>query len=703
MRGHIKPSSPQKLTAGPSLVVLALTLLIWPAARARASDVVPPVNDLLSNALVVAGEAFEITADLGAAGMELHESAAAGNFGQTAWWSWTSEADGIMEWDSAGSSNLVTLAIFERDAFGQLHKVGETCRRAVAHDETWSLVPDRFGSFQTRAGQDYLIQADLTRVAPGGFVLPPPIPGSGPSGPVASRVISAHVNRLAATAPDNDQFANRIPLSGDVAGFQANLAAATLEPGEPRISGNTLGRTLWWTWTAPAHGSATIESVSGDAPPVVGIYHRGTAQTLGLVASSATDYGNECFTYETAKKWVKWDVVAGGVYEIQVDRHPTYDALLSASFQLTLVTAPANDVPEGAIELNGNDLSLTAPVMGATRRLNEPVIATQSGANSVWYRWRAPGAGMLQVTRDEPLRYDEPSYVSNPDGGVVIEINRGFCSAPPVDLSPTLPFVPVFGLFERASFDGGQTMHLVETSRGTNGFITNVQGPFEYHIAVDGADGSPEETPLNLLFTPPPQNDSFAGRIVLPAAPVQVTGRTFAATHEPADPAYFKNGVRLNRSVWWQWSAPAAGRWVLAVEHGGFLENKFVVFRGGVAATSTEVASTEHGPVVFAASAGETFQIGVFAQTQFGMGIRFLLTPVVSPSPVQAAFQADTFLLRIPGNTGLPYVLEQSPDLRQWVPVQTNSNPEPHWIYLPSGPHMPAEFFRTRLQDETLP
>ncbi|HSH16189.1 MAG TPA: hypothetical protein VLD18_09165, partial [Verrucomicrobiae bacterium] len=326
-----------------------------------------------------------------------------------------------------------------------------------------------------------------------------------------------------------------------------------------------------------------------------------------------------------------------------------------------------------------------------------------SGANSVWYRWQAPGAGVLQVTRDEPLRYDDPSYVSNPGGGGVIETHRGFCSASPVDLFPTLPFVPVFGLFDRASFDGGQSMYWHEVSRGTNGFITNVQGPLEYHVAVDGADGSPEETPLNLLFTPPPQNDAFASRIVLPTTPVQVTGRTFASTHESADPDYYKNGVRLNRSVWWQWSAPAAGRWVLTVEHGGFHENKFVVFRGGAATTSTEVASTEHGPVVFAASAGETFQIGVFAQTQFGIGIRFLLTPIVSPSPVQAAFQADTFLLRIPGNSGLPYVVEQSPDLRQWVPVQTNSNPEPHWTYLPFGPHMPAEFFRTRLQDETLP
>jgi hypothetical protein len=703
MRGHPNHTSRDKLSGASLFVVLTLTLLVWPGSRARADEIAPPVNDLLSNALVVAGEAFEINADLGAAGRELHEPAGVGNFGQTAWWSWTSEADGIMEWDSADSSNLVALAIFERDAFGQLHKVGETYRRAVAHDETWSLVPDRFGSFQTRAGQSYLIQADLTRVAPRGFVLPPPIPGAGPWGPVESRAISAHLSRLAATAPDNDLFANRIPLSGEVAGFQAELNAATLEPGEPRISGSTLGRTLWWTWTAPAHGSATIESLTGDAPPVVGIYYRGTAQTLGLVASSVTDYGNQCFTYETAKKKIKWDVVAGGVYEIQVDRHPTYDAHLSASFQLTLVTAPVNDVPEGAAELTGNDLSLTASVVAATRRPNEPVINTQSGANSVWYRWQAPGAGVLQVTRDEPLRYDDPSYVSNPDGSVVIEIHRGFCLEPPVDLFPTPPFVPVFGLFERGSFDGGQTMYWYEASRGTNGFISNVQGPFEYHIAVDGADGSPEETPMNLLFTPPPQNDSFGSRIVLPAAPVQVMGRTFAATRELADPAYYKNGVRLNRSVWWQWSAPAAGRWALVVEHGGFHENKFVVFRGGAAAISTEVASTEHEPVVFEASAGEAFQIGVFAQTQFGMGIRFLLTPVVSPPPVRAALHSNSFLLRIPGNSGLPYVVEQSPDLRQWVPVQTNSNPWPHWIYLPFGPHMPAEFFRTRLQDETLP
>ncbi len=679
-----------------------LVLLGVDPLSAVASDVLPPINDRIADAFTVTGDTFEMGTDLGAAGKEGQELIGLGNLGRTAWWEWTAEADGIIEWNGAASSNLVAVAIFETDTFGQMLRIAATYRRAVGQDHAWSVEPDEGGSFQARAGRTYVIQLDLAISAPSGLIMPPIPPGSPPDSP-ESQPVGISFQRLPQVGPANDSFPDRIALSSLPAEFDADLLAATAEPGEPRISTNTLGRTLWWMWTAPGYGSATIESQGTNAAPVVGVFKRGTAQSLDLIASSATQFGNECFSYESARKSASWDVVAGEVYELQVDRYPEFLATTPARLQLTFSPAPANDVPDGAIELTGNDLSTNASVVAATRRNSEPVISTQSGANSVWYRWQAPGVGILQVTRFEPIRHDEPSFETSPGGGVIREIIRGSCGSVPVELSPVVPFVPVFGLFYSFQSNGAEPLNWIQETMGTNGFMANIIAGGEYHVAIDGADGSSPETPLNLLFTPPPANDDFTNRVVLPTAALQVTGRTFAATREPGDPAYYKNGARLNRSVWWEWSAPTTGRWMLFIDHGGYFENKFVVYRGSSANGSTEVGGSEHEPIVFECGDGEVFQIGVFAEIAFGRSVRFTLLPVVPPSPARSLLQLNSFSLWMPKNSGLPYVVERSEDLYQWSPASTNASPWAHWVTFPFSGSLPAEFFRTRFHDGPMP
>jgi len=212
---------------------------------------------------------------------------------------------------------------------------------------------------------------------------------------------------------------------------------------------------------------------------------------------------------------------------------------------------------------------------------------------------------------------------------------------------------------------------------------------------------------LNLLLIPTPANDDFTNRIALPSESLRVTGRTFAATRETTDPTYLENNTRLDRSVWWEWRAPANGRWTLFVVKGGFA-NKFVVYRGDAATTGSEIKTTQHEPAIFDCQAGETFQIGVFALSGFGGNIEFTLTPVVAPTPrllsVMNYWWGDRSVqLQLPDNSGLSYVVDRSDDLATWTPVSTNANPWSHVLSLPGDSGKPAEFFRTRLQDSPVP
>ena len=282
------------------------------------------------------------------------------------------------------------------------------------------------------------------------------------------------------------------------------------------------------------------------------------------------------------------------------------------------------------------------------------------------------------------------------------------CTCDFTNLYTAPPFVPIFGLFDQESSLPDQPSAPTSLlTYGTNSLIADVYGGRDYWIELDGDQNTSGETPLNVLLIPTPANDDFTNRIALPSESVRVRGRTFAATREATDPAYWENDHLLNRSAWWEWHAPSAGRWTLFVVKGGG-ENKFVVYRGDTAATQNETGSTPNQPVIFDCAAGGTFQIGVFALAGFGGNIEFTLTPVVAPTPrllsvMNYWWGERSVQLQLPDNSGLSYVVDRSDDLATWTPISTNANAWSHVLLLPSDAGKPAEFFRTRLQDDLVP
>ena len=237
------------------------------------------------------------------------------------------------------------------------------------------------------------------------------------------------------------------------------------------------------------------------------------------------------------------------------------------------MSAPTNDTPSGAISLEGLELSLTVSNTNSTRRPGELTIPNQSGSNSVWFKWTAPSRGIVQVTRSAPVHYQDPSYQPTSDAGSDAGfeewragVGGGACSGDFTNLYTAPPFVPIFGLFDQESSLPDQPSAPTSLlTYGTNSLIADVYGGRDYWIELDGDQNTSGETPLNVLLIPTPANDDFTNRIALPSESVRVRGRTFAATREATDPAYWENDHLLNRSAWWEWHAPSAGRWTLFV------------------------------------------------------------------------------------------------------------------------------------------
>ncbi len=128
-------------------------------------------------------------------------------------------------------------------------------------------------------------------------------------------VINASLWLAAATAgapPVNDNFAGATLITGASASVSGTNVNATKETGEPNHAGNAGGKSVWWTWTAPASGNVVIDTNGSTFDTLLGVYTGTAVNALTQVASD--DNGGPSLTSRVA-----FNVTAGVVYRIAVD------------------------------------------------------------------------------------------------------------------------------------------------------------------------------------------------------------------------------------------------------------------------------------------------------------------------------------------------------------------------------------------------
>src|ERR1051326_7698416 len=78
---------------------------------------------------------------------------------------------------------------------------------------------------------------------------------------------------LAAQAqPANNNFANRITISGTTINVTGSNVGANKETGEPNHAGNIGGASVWWTWTAPTSGVVNVTTADSDIDTLLAVY-----------------------------------------------------------------------------------------------------------------------------------------------------------------------------------------------------------------------------------------------------------------------------------------------------------------------------------------------------------------------------------------------------------------------------------------------
>jgi hypothetical protein len=130
--------------------------------------------------------------------------------------------------------------------------------------------------------------------------------------------------------PANDNFASAVELKGSLATARGSNTGATPEIGEQDHSWFDPGKTsVWWKWTAPASGRATVSLIGTHFGTLVAVYSGASVNNLNVIAK------NRRFS-----RLISFDAKAGTSYALAVAGH--FDATGDIQLGLQLIpTAPA--------------------------------------------------------------------------------------------------------------------------------------------------------------------------------------------------------------------------------------------------------------------------------------------------------------------------------------------------------------------------
>lgn len=624
-----------------------------------------------------------LSADVGYATSEPFEISLPGSTGHSVWWKWKVPTDGIYAWTNRIATNLAHLMVFEEDRFGQF--------QVRFSPEVGSGMNRQFGSFEGVKDRTYHLRMDeLTPLGLGLIDF-----GDEPRKPFP---LDITVSRLPGIAPTNDLYASRTRLVGTNLFFGGSLALATAEEGEPKLPYGSIGKTLWWRWQAPGPGTAIIRTTSTNSVPGIGVFTKSSLYQFLLLASSASEFGNDCRRFSKARDEVRWDTATGVEFDIMADLFPETDFNTPADFELIWLPAPPNDSFDTPTLLVGTDLSLKVNNESATRDAG----GVGGGSNTIWFQWSPPSEGIVQISHFEPTRYMEPTnrlftnWSSQWYGSVgTILLDCG----PIVDLHPLPEFKPVWSLYERFGNDTngywGVSDYMVGNIRRW------VRQSAVYRISLDGATNTSGTTNLNLFFMARPSNDTLSNRIVLPSSAVEVAGRTFAATADSTQQDPYGGEIWFQPSVWWEWTAPKPGLWALVPQRADD-GNRFVLYSPTGYLPESKIASTLFRPLVFEVTTNLTFRIGVFSENGDGGNVSFILAEAEAPRLKATGVVRNYYgsLMGVdvfpPSAPGLGYIIDLSTNLQSWRPVWTNNSTRVERYQVPMVWDSPL-FFRSRV------
>ena len=328
-------------------------LPIGPCAGAAAG------SDSFGSASRISGASGQATGNNAAASKEPGEPDHAGRSGGASlWWSWTAPASGTATIDTTGSDFDTLLAVYtgagvatltevasNDDAIGLRSAVRFTARQGVVYHVAVDGYDGATGSvvLNWRQAGDPIMACDPSLACGAAITCVDGLAYPTTCGP---RNCDLPIGPCTGVGAGSDSFGSASRISGASGQATGNNAAASKEPGEPDHAGRSGGASLWWSWTAPASGTATIDTTGSDFDTLLAVYTGGAVNALTEVASNDDAIGLQSEVRFTARQGVVYHVAVdgyGGATGSVVLNWHQIAAVASAS-----LSAAAAEMDEGA-------------------------------------------------------------------------------------------------------------------------------------------------------------------------------------------------------------------------------------------------------------------------------------------------------------------------------------------------------------------
>jgi hypothetical protein len=468
--------------------------------------------------------------------------------------------------------------------------------------------------------------------------------------------------------PPNDQFDDRIQFTGRTNTVTGSNVYATKErhefypfgPSEPDHAGNVGGKSLWWEWTATETAFVTIDTFGSSFDTLLAVYlDYGDVFSLEEVVSN-DDSGSDL------RSRVKFLARAETTYVIAVDGFAGASGNVVLTLRQPTPTPPANDNFANSITIAGTDITFSGNNVAATREPGEPRHYRNINGHSVWWKWTAPITGEVSIS-DRENSFDSVAAVYTGNsvsnlsrvaenyiafGGVFFRTKGGatyyiavdgndddigdfvlnlkqtpYPPEPPLSYNSGSSFQEVFVgdeiYLDQIILGGTFPMHIQWFKDGTavpgatNSVLVirsaQLNDAGSYVLRATNNFGDTEGAPIAVTVHTRPANDNFANRFPLNGTSISVLGTNNGASKEPGEPDHaFNIG---GKSVWWTWTAPAAGNVSIVVSNSVFdsFYKLLGVYVGGSVSNLALVGFAQgfQSALSFSTVGGATYQIAV--------------------------------------------------------------------------------------------
>jgi len=377
------------------------------------------------------------------------------------------------------------------------------------------------------------------------------------------------------SAPANDNFADAIVLAGLPVSTSGSLLGATTETDEPYHAYGPAQSSVWYKWTASETTRVVLEVSSDNRGAVVAIY---TGSGLDDLVLQTRTYGGDGAAQVLA--------TAGTEYWIAVDTE------WSGTGDFTLTLRSPNYPPNDDFD-ERSEISEGAYGSNAEATI-EPIDEPQNGeTESIWYKWLAPATGDFTVV------------------------------------------IHSYGFYGRAAvYTLGQFDELIPVAQHTNsgsGFLRfAAAADTEYQIGFISQQGNGGAFLFRIRLSNAPVNDHFHDATPLSGASVVIEASNIDASLEAGEPTHFG---QVSSSVWWTWTAPASGKFVVSIPR-STSSAEITVYRGTQLPSLIPVVPTYslQGSVLFEAVGGEEYRIAAYNRNNQQGSFTLTITPISPPA-----------------------------------------------------------------------